>query len=63
MVAIPAIQVTGAPDDNLGAMEVAAQLTGDEVRALTAVEDEKSSTLSMMPARMAEPLGRRRGRT
>jgi hypothetical protein len=46
--------------DNIGATEVAAQLTDEEVRALTAVEDEESATLSKMPAQMVDVLRRRR---
>jgi hypothetical protein len=46
--------------DNIGATEVAAQLTDEEVRALTAVEDEESATLSKMPAQMVDALRRRR---
>lgn len=34
--------------DNDGTTEVAAQLTEEEVRALTTVEDEESATLSKM---------------
>jgi hypothetical protein len=44
--------------DNIGATEVAARLTGDGVRALTAVQDEESATLAAMPAQMANVLGR-----
>jgi hypothetical protein len=46
--------------DNIGATKVAARLTGEEVRALTAVEDEESATLSKMPAQMVDALDRRR---
>jgi hypothetical protein len=60
-------QAWGRPDkslahlsDNIGATEVAARLTGDGVRALTAVQDEESATLAAMPAQMANVLGRRR---
>jgi hypothetical protein len=40
--------------------EVAAQLTDEEVRALTAVQDEESAALSKMSAQMADALGRGR---
>ncbi len=42
------------------ARSLAEQLTDQEVRALTAVEDEESATLSKMPAQLAGALGRRR---
>jgi hypothetical protein len=46
--------------DNIGATEVAARLTDEEVRSVTAVEDEESATLSKMSAPMVDALGRRR---
>lgn len=46
--------------DNLRATEVAAQLTDEEVRTLTAVEDERSASLDTMPAQMTDALARRR---
>ena len=42
--------------DNIAAANVATELTEDEVRALTAVEDEGSATLSRMSDQMAEAL-------
>jgi pyridoxine 4-dehydrogenase len=60
MIPIPGTKSLEHLGDNIGATEAAAQLTGDEVRALTAVEDEQSATLSKMPAQMADALGRRR---
>ncbi len=60
MVPIPGTKSLEHLCDNIGATEVAAQLTADEVRALTEVEDEESATLSTMPAQMAGALGRRR---
>lgn len=60
MVPIPGTKSLEHLGDNIGATEVAAQLTGEEVRALTAVEDEESATLSKMSTQMADALGRRR---
>jgi pyridoxine 4-dehydrogenase len=60
MVPIPGTKSLGHLRDNTGATQVAAQLTGEEVRALTAVADEESATLGTMPPRMADALGRRR---
>jgi pyridoxine 4-dehydrogenase len=60
MVPIPGTKSLGHLGDNIGASQVAAQLTGEEVRALTAVEDEQSARLSKMPTQMADALGRRR---
>ncbi|WP_040801272.1 aldo/keto reductase [Nocardia higoensis] len=44
--------------DNISASEVAALLTDDEVRALTALEDEESAQLGTMPDRMSEAMVR-----
>jgi pyridoxine 4-dehydrogenase len=64
MVPIPGTKSLAHLSDNIGATEVAAQLTDEEVRALTAVEDEESATLSTMPTQMVDALGRgRRGST
>jgi pyridoxine 4-dehydrogenase len=60
MVPIPGTKSLEHLGDNIGASQVAAQLTDEEVRALTAVEDEESATLSKMPPQMADALGRRR---
>jgi pyridoxine 4-dehydrogenase len=60
MIPIPGTTSLEHLGDNIGATKVAAQLTGEEVRALTAVEDEESATLSTMPAQMTDALGRRR---
>jgi pyridoxine 4-dehydrogenase len=60
MIPIPGTKSLEHLGDNIGAAEVAAQLSGEEVRALTAVEDEASATLSTMPSQMAAALGRRR---
>ena len=60
MVPIPGTKSLEHLGDNIGATEVAAQLTDEEVRALTAVEDEESATLSKMPAQMVDALRRRR---
>ena len=57
MVPIPGTRSPEHLADNIGATEVAARLTGEEVRALTAVEDEESATLSEMPAQMVDALG------
>jgi pyridoxine 4-dehydrogenase len=61
MIPIPGTRSLEHLGDNIGATEVAAQLSGEEVRALTAVEDEASATLGTMPPQMAGALGRRRG--
>jgi len=63
MVPIPGTKSLEHLGDNIGATEVAAQLTDEEVRALTAVEDEESATLSKMSAQMAGALGRSRRRS
>jgi pyridoxine 4-dehydrogenase len=60
MIPIPGTRSLEHLADNIGATEVAAQLTDEEVRALTAVEDDESATLSTMPAQMVDALGRRR---
>jgi len=60
MIPIPGTRSLEHLADNIGASKVAARLTGEEVRALTAVEDEESATLSKMPAQMVDALGRRR---
>jgi aryl-alcohol dehydrogenase-like predicted oxidoreductase len=60
MIPIPGTTSLKHLADNWAATKVAAQLTSEEVRALTAVEDEESATLSKMPARMADALRRRR---
>jgi pyridoxine 4-dehydrogenase len=60
MIPIPGTKSLEHLGDNIGATEVAAQLTGEEVRALTAVEDEESATLGTMPTQMADALGRHR---
>jgi aryl-alcohol dehydrogenase-like predicted oxidoreductase len=60
MIPIPGTRSLEHLADNIGATEVAAQLTDEEVRALTAVEDEESATLSKMSAQMVDALGRRR---
>jgi pyridoxine 4-dehydrogenase len=57
MIPIPGTKSPAHLAANLRAPDAAAQLTGDEVRALTAVEDEESATLSQMPDRMAGALG------
>jgi pyridoxine 4-dehydrogenase len=63
MTPIPGTRSLEHLADNIGATEVAARLTGEEVRALTAVEDEESATLSKMPAQMVDAPGRRRRRS
>jgi pyridoxine 4-dehydrogenase len=60
MVPIPGTKSLEHLSDNMGATEVAAQLTDDEVRAMTAIEDEESATLSKMSTQIADALGRRR---
>jgi pyridoxine 4-dehydrogenase len=60
MVPIPGTKSLEHLGDNIGATEVAARLTAEEVRALTAFEDEESATLSKMSTQMADALGRRR---
>jgi pyridoxine 4-dehydrogenase len=60
MIPIPGTRSVQHLADTIGATEVAAQLTDEEVRALTAVEDEESATLSKMSTQMAGALGRRR---
>jgi pyridoxine 4-dehydrogenase len=60
MIPIPGTRSLEHLADNIGATEVAPQLTGEEVRALTTAEDEESATLATMPAQMADALGRRR---
>jgi pyridoxine 4-dehydrogenase len=62
MVPIPGTKSLAHLSDNISAIEVAAQLTDEEVRALTAVQDEQSATLGTMPPQMADALGRRRRR-
>jgi pyridoxine 4-dehydrogenase len=58
MVPIPGTRSLAHLRDNIGAAAVAAQLTGDEVAALTAVQDEASATLGQMPAPMMAALVR-----
>ena len=58
MVPIPGTKSLAHLRDNIGAAEVATQVTDDEVAALTAVEDEESATLSKMPAPMVAALVR-----
>jgi pyridoxine 4-dehydrogenase len=60
MIPIPGTKSLEHLRDNNRATEVAARLTDEEVRALTAVEDEESATLSKMPTQMVDALGRRR---
>jgi pyridoxine 4-dehydrogenase len=60
MIPIPGTKSLEHLRDNIGATAVAPRLTGEEVRALTAVEDEESATLSRMPTQMVDALGRRR---
>jgi aryl-alcohol dehydrogenase-like predicted oxidoreductase len=60
MIPIPGTKSLEHLADNVGATKLAAQLTGEEVRALTGVEDEESATLGKMSAQMADAL--RRGR-
>ena len=60
MIPIPGTKSPAHLADNVGATKLAAQLTDEEVRALTAVEDEESATLGKMSAQMADALGRRR---
>jgi aryl-alcohol dehydrogenase-like predicted oxidoreductase len=60
MIPIPGTKSTEHLADNIRATEVAAQLTGEEIRALTAVEDEESATLNNMSTQMLEALRRRR---
>jgi pyridoxine 4-dehydrogenase len=59
MIPIPGTKSLPHLRDNIGATEVAARLTGDGVRALTAVTDEESATLAAMPAPMTAALRRR----
>jgi pyridoxine 4-dehydrogenase len=58
MVPIPGTKSLAHLRDNIGAAEVATQLTDDEVAALTAVQDEESATLGTMPAPMVAALVR-----
>jgi pyridoxine 4-dehydrogenase len=60
MVPIPGTKSPAHLRDNISAAQVAARLTGEEVRALTAVQDEESAALGAMPAQMTDALGRRR---
>lgn len=60
MIPIPGTKSLEHLADNVGATKLAAQLTGEEVRALTGVEDEESATLGKMSAQMADASGRRR---
>jgi pyridoxine 4-dehydrogenase len=60
IVPIPGTRSLAHLRDNTGATRVAVQLTGEEVRALTAAADEESATLAAMPSEMAAALGRRR---
>jgi aryl-alcohol dehydrogenase-like predicted oxidoreductase len=60
MIPIPGTKSLDHLAANLGATEVAAQLTDDEVSALTAAQDERSATLGAMSAEMADALGRAR---
>lgn len=59
MVSIPGTKSLEHLSDNISATKVVTELTGGEVRALTAVENEESATLSTMPARMLDALRRR----
>jgi pyridoxine 4-dehydrogenase len=56
MIPIPGTKSLEHLADNIAAANVATELTEDEVRALTAVEDEGSATLSRMSDQMAEAL-------
>lgn len=55
---IPGTKSVAHLRDNISAIDVADQLTEDEVRALTAIEDEQSATLSTMSARMTDAFTR-----
>jgi pyridoxine 4-dehydrogenase len=46
---------------NIRATEIATQLTDEEIRVLTGVEDEEAATLSTMSTQMVDALTRRRG--
>jgi hypothetical protein len=58
MVSIPGTKSLEHLSDNISATKVVTELTGGEVRALTAVENEESATLSTMPARRLDALRR-----
>jgi pyridoxine 4-dehydrogenase len=59
IIPIPGTKSLAHLKDNISATEVAAELTDDEVRALTAVEDERTATLRAMPEQMRQALMRR----
>jgi aryl-alcohol dehydrogenase-like predicted oxidoreductase len=60
IVPIPGTKSLEHLADNLRAIEVAADLTDEEVDALTAVEDEESASLDTMSTQMIDALTRRR---
>jgi pyridoxine 4-dehydrogenase len=62
MVPIPGTKSLAHLRDNIGAVAVAAQLTGEEVRALNEVEDEQSASLDTMSTQMVDARGRRQRR-
>lgn len=58
MIPIPGTKSLLHLRENIGAVDIAPRLTDDEVAALTAAEDERSATLSQMPASTAAALKR-----
>ncbi|SFE46349.1 Predicted oxidoreductase [Actinacidiphila alni] len=60
IVPIPGTTSAAHLDDNLTATAVAAELTEDELTALTAAEDERTARVSLMPQRMLDALRRTR---
>lgn len=60
IVPIPGTKSLEHLADNLRATEAATQLTDEEVRVLTAVEDETSATLNKMSTQMVDAVSRRR---
>jgi len=60
IIPIPGTRSSAHLADNIRATEIAPHLTEEEIRVLTAVEDEGSATLSTMSTQMVDALTRRR---
>ncbi|MGC5258940.1 aldo/keto reductase [Gordonia sp. DT218] len=60
IIPIPGTKSSEHLADNIHATEIAPHLTDDEIRVLTAVEDEDSATLNTMSTQMVDALTRRR---
>jgi aryl-alcohol dehydrogenase-like predicted oxidoreductase len=60
IIPIPGTKSSEHLADNVRASEIAPHLTDEEIRVLTAVEDEDSATLNTMSTQMVDALTRRR---